>query len=100
VIVIGNIYKVWFSPSVVAYVETIDIQFNFVCGGREGAIGGGVRRGEILDWVIEREVLNHSSTWNILLNLGDEEIMFSRCNLTTLFIVEVIIIRETFNVII
>jgi len=100
VIVIGNIYKVWFSPSVVAYVETIDIQFNFVCGGREGTIGGGVRRGEILDRVIEREVLNHSSTWNILLNLGDEKVVFTRSDITPLFVVQVEIVREALYVVV
>jgi hypothetical protein len=100
VIVIGNIYEVWFSPSVVAHVETIDIQFNFVCGRCEGTISGSIRRGKILDRVIESEILYESSTCDILLNLGDEKVVFTSGDITPFFVVQVKIVRKALYVIV
>ena len=78
-----------FTPFIICDVETVDVQLHLVCGGGEGTISGCIRRGEIFHGVVEREVLYDRTRGEILLNLGDEEVVFTSGDITPFFIIEI-----------
>jgi hypothetical protein len=86
-IVVHDIDKVRLTPPIITHVKAIDVQFNLIRGRCESAIGGRIGRCEVFHWMIKCEILHNFTRCDILLYLSDEKIVFSRSNVSTLFVV-------------
>ena len=99
-IIVHDIDKVGFTPSVITHIETVDIQLNFICGRCECTVDRGIRRRKIFHWMIECEILDDFTRCDVLLYLSDEKIMFTGGDVSTLLVVEIVIVRIAFNIVV
>jgi len=100
VVVVCHIDEVRFTPSVITDIEAVDVELDFIGRGRECAIHSRVRRCEILHGVVEREFLGQCTRSDILLDLGDEKVMFARRDVTTLLVIEIVVVGVALYVVV